>query len=59
VHAKVKCTKVLIASVAQVESYERLAAFLYAPPFHVRSRLGKRHCHQSTTLTSLFYKNLY
>jgi hypothetical protein len=32
---------------------------LYSLRFHIRSRLGQWHGHQSTTLTSLFYKNLY
>jgi hypothetical protein len=27
--------------------------------FHIRSHLGQRHGYQSTTLTSLFYKNIY
>jgi hypothetical protein len=31
----------------------------YSLRFHIRSRLGQRHGHQSTTLTSLFYNNLY
>jgi hypothetical protein len=31
----------------------------YSLRFHIRSHLGQRHDHQSTTLTSLFYKNLY
>jgi hypothetical protein len=31
----------------------------YSLRFHIRSRLGQRHGHQSTTLTSLFCKNLY
>jgi hypothetical protein len=32
---------------------------LYSLQFHIRSHLGQRHGHQSTTLTSLFYENLY
>jgi hypothetical protein len=31
----------------------------YSLRFHIRSRLGQRYGYQSTTLTSLFYKNLY
>jgi hypothetical protein len=31
----------------------------YSLRFPIRSRLGQRHGHQNTTLTSLFYKNLY
>jgi hypothetical protein len=31
----------------------------YSLRFHIRSHLGQRHGHQSTTLTSLFYKNIY
>jgi hypothetical protein len=30
----------------------------YSLWFPIRSRLGQRHGHQSTTLTSLFYKNI-
>jgi 5-methylcytosine-specific restriction endonuclease McrA len=33
--------------------------YMYSLRFHIRSRLVQRHGHQSTTLTSLFYKNLY
>jgi hypothetical protein len=32
---------------------------IYSLRFPIRSRLGQRHGHQSTTLTYLFYKNLY
>jgi hypothetical protein len=35
------------------------AILMYSLRFHIRSRLGHRHGHQSTTLTSLFYTNLY
>jgi hypothetical protein len=31
----------------------------YSLRFRFRSHLGHRHDHQSTTLTSLFYKNIY
>jgi hypothetical protein len=31
----------------------------YSLWFHIRSRLGQRHGHQSTTLTSIFYKDLH
>jgi hypothetical protein len=30
----------------------------YSLRFRIRSRLGQRHGHQSTTLTSLFYQNI-
>jgi hypothetical protein len=33
--------------------------FNYSLRFRIRSRLGQQHGHQSTTLTSLFYKNIY
>jgi hypothetical protein len=36
-----------------------LSYVTYSLRFIIRSRLGQRHGHQSTTLTSLFYKNLY
>jgi hypothetical protein len=32
---------------------------MYSLCFPIRSRLGQRHGHQSTSLTSLFYKNIY
>jgi hypothetical protein len=32
---------------------------LYSLRFHIRSRLGQRHSHQNTILTSLLYKNIY
>jgi hypothetical protein len=31
----------------------------YSLRFHIRSRLGQQDGHQNTTLTSLFYKNIY
>jgi hypothetical protein len=36
-----------------------MAHAFHALRFHIRRRLGQRHGHQSTTLTSLFYKNFY
>jgi hypothetical protein len=33
--------------------------YSYYLRFSIRSRLGQRHDNQSTTLTSLFYKNIY
>jgi hypothetical protein len=32
---------------------------IYSLRFRIRGRLGLQHGHQSTTLTSLFYKNIY
>jgi hypothetical protein len=32
---------------------------VYSLRFRIRSRLGQRQGHQSTTLTSLIYKNIY
>jgi hypothetical protein len=41
------------------ETIHLLPHHTYSLWFHIKSLLGQQHGHQSTTLTSLFYKNIY